>query len=674
MTHVRPAHFLKALGAAALLCSSGVLRAGPVATPDAAATRAERAIAATYAARAFEQATISPDGQLVAWVETLVGKNGVPDGHSEIYVADAKDGQHAHRVSAAGGTRRATEGDIAWSPDSTRIAFTSDAARPGQAQIYVAQADGSHVRRITNVDGALQAPSWSPDGTRFAVLFTEHANRDLGPLAAATHDVGEIKDAWFEQRLTLVDLASGKVQPLTADDLYVYEYAWAPDASHFAIVAARGNGDNNWWTAALYRQDMGSGPLKLLYKPTLQIAKPVYSPDGQHVAFIEGLMSDQGSVGGDVYMIPAGGGNAENLTPGSKSSATSLVWTKASGLLVAEITGGDAQFARLDTSAKTMTSLWRGPETVMTGDDVINLTLANDGRSSAVIRSSFESPPEIWAGAIGQWRPVTHRNGAAQPAWGKATSLHWKSDGYDVQGWLIYPADFDPAKRYPMIVSVHGGPGDAVTSRWPGQGSVAMSLAGAGYFVLEPNPRGSFGQGEAFTRANVRDFGYGDLRDILAGVDEALRIAPIDAGRLGIAGWSYGGFMTMWTVTQTQRFKAAVAGAGIANWQSYYGQNKIDQWMVPFFGATVYDDPAVYAKSSPIQYIKSAKTPTLVLVGDSDAECPAPQSYEFWHALKSLGTETALVVYDHEGHRFKSPTHQQDRIRRTVNWFDAHLR
>ena len=132
--------------------------------------------------------------------------------------------------------------------------------------------------------------------------------------------------------------------------------------------------------------------------------------------------------------------------------------------------------------------------------------------------------------------------------------------------------------------------------------------------------------------------------------------------------------MTMWTVTQTQRFKAAVAGAGIANWQSYYGQNKIDQWMVPFFGATVYDDPAVYAKSSPIQYIKSAKTPTLVLVGDSDAECPAPQSYEFWHALKSLGTETALVVYDHEGHRFKSPTHQQDRIRRTVNWFDAHLR
>ena len=139
-------------------------------------------------------------------------------------------------------------------------------------------------------------------------------------------------------------------------------------------------------------------------------------------------------------------------------------------------------------------------------------------------------------------------------------------------------------------------------------------------------------------------------------------------------GWSYGGFMTMWTVTQTARFKAAVAGAGIANWQSYYGQNKIDQWMVPFFGASVYDDPAVYAKSSPIQFIKNVKTPTLVLVGDSDAECPAPQSYEFWHALRGLGVDTRLVVYEHEGHHFTKPEHQKDRARRTIAWFDAYLR
>jgi dipeptidyl aminopeptidase/acylaminoacyl peptidase len=201
-----------------------------------------------------------------------------------------------------------------------------------------------------------------------------------------------------------------------------------------------------------------------------------------------------------------------------------------------------------------------------------------------------------------------------------------------------------------------------------------MALPGAGYFLLMPNPRGSFGQGERFTQANVKDFGYGDFADILTGVDEALKSAPIDPDRLGLTGWSYGGYMTMWGVTQTNRFKAAMAGAGIADWESYYGENKIDQWMIPFFGKSVYDDPHVYAKSSPIAFIKNVKTPTLVLVGDSDGECPTPQSYEFWHALKALGVETTLVVYEHEGHVFAKPEHQRDRMERVVAWFDAHLR
>jgi len=157
-------------------------------------------------------------------------------------------------------------------------------------------------------------------------------------------------------------------------------------------------------------------------------------------------------------------------------------------------------------------------------------------------------------------------------------------------------------------------------------------------------------------------------------VDEAVRVAPIDPERLGLTGWSYGGFMTMWGVTQTNRFKAAMAGAGIANWQSYYGENLIDQWMIPFFGASVYDDPGVYAKSSPITFIKNVKTPTLIQVGDSDGECPSPQSYEFWHALKTLGVETQFVVYEREGHMFASPEHRREVVERTVEWFDEHLK
>jgi dipeptidyl aminopeptidase/acylaminoacyl peptidase len=194
-----------------------------------------------------------------------------------------------------------------------------------------------------------------------------------------------------------------------------------------------------------------------------------------------------------------------------------------------------------------------------------------------------------------------------------------------------------------------------------------------GYFVLEPNPRGSFGQGEEFTQANRKDFGHGDLRDILAGVDAVIAKYPVDPERVGLTGWSYGGFMTMFAVTQTGRFKAAVAGAGISDWLSYYGENSIDQWMIPYFGASVYDDPAVYAKSSAIDFIKQAHTPALVIVGDRDGECPAPQSYEFWHALRDEHVPTELVVYPNEGHGFVDPAHRRDVMERTVEWFARYM-
>ena len=250
--------------------------------------------------------------------------------------------------------------------------------------------------------------------------------------------------------------------------------------------------------------------------------------------------------------------------------------------------------------------------------------------------------------------------------WGKSESVEWENEGFHVQGWLLYPAEYLPAKKYPLIVSVHGGPSASVGSSWGGGGALYSAM---NYFVFSPNPRGSYGQGERFTKANIKDFGYGDLRDILKGMDKLEATLPIDKDREGLTGWSYGGFMTMFAVTQTNRFHAAVAGAGISNWQSYYGENSIDQWMLPFFGKTVYEDPAMYIKSSAIEYIKNAKTPTLVIVGDRDGECPAPQSFEFWHALRAEGVKTQLVVYPNEGHHFVDPEHVRDRDQRIFDWF-----
>jgi dipeptidyl aminopeptidase/acylaminoacyl peptidase len=628
-----------------------------------------------YAAHRFEQTAISPDGKKVAWVETLAGKDGAPDGNTAIYIADRESTAAPKRITAALNVARA-EGSLDWSPDSKQIAFLSDAVKPGQLQLYVVNVSGAAARpkKLTSAKGLLTTPHWSPDGKTIAVLFTENATRAAGPLVAETPETGEIKDAFFEQRLSLVDLTTGKFLQISPADTYIYEYDWSPDSTRFAVTAALGNGDNNWYIAELYTLNIALGLMKSIHKPPLQIANPAWSPDGKKIAFIAGLMSDEPSVGGDVYLIDAVGGDAKNVTPEMKASASWLAWTPEAKIVFGKAIEGDAGVSTVDPANGRIDPLWRGQEQVSAGPWGTNISLASDGKTSAVIRSSLSDPPEIWAGAIGYWRQVTHRNAAVKPAWGEAKSLHWKNETYEIQGWLVYPRDFDPAKKYPMIVEVHGGPGAAVQSAWPESSDFAIALAGVGYFVFQPNPRGSFGQGEAFTRANVRDFGYGDFRDVLAGIDEALRVAPIDPNRLGLTGWSYGGYMSMWGVTQTNRFKAAMAGAGIANLQSYYGENKIDQWMIPFFGKSVYDDPEVYAKSSPITFIKKAQTPTLVMVGDSDGECPTPQSYEFWHALKTLGVETQLVVYEHEGHHFAKTEHQRDRIRRTVAWFDAHLR
>jgi dipeptidyl aminopeptidase/acylaminoacyl peptidase len=352
-----------------------------------------------------------------------------------------------------------------------------------------------------------------------------------------------------------------------------------------------------------------------------------------------------------------------------RASATWLTWTAGDKVLFTENIDGNAGVATATATGDStdVQQLWSGSEMLSADGWGIQLSLARDGHTSAVVRQSFVAPPEVWAGPVGEWKQMTALNVALKPAWGEARNVHWNSDGMPVQGWLLMPRDYDQSKKYPLIVTVHGGPSSACTSRWPSGDGAASAM---GWFVLCPNPRGSYGQGEAFTQGNVKDFGGGDFRDIMAGVDAMLKEYPIDPQRLGIHGHSYGGYMTMWAETQTDRFAAAVAGAGLSNWLSYYGENDIDEWMVPFFGASVYDDPAVYAKSSPMEFVKKVKTPTLILVGDRDGEVPAPQSFEWWHALKTRGVPVEFVVYPNEGHSISQPQHRHDYELRTLQWFD----
>ncbi|MBE7212263.1 MAG: S9 family peptidase [Gluconacetobacter diazotrophicus] len=322
--------------------------------------------------------------------------------------------------------------------------------------------------------------------------------------------------------------------------------------------------------------------------------------------------------------------------------------------------------------------LWQAPKSISGPGRGLGIS-CGAGRAAAV-KQSFTAAPELQtadaSGSTLSWTPLTRSNaGHTVPV--TVRSITWRSDQYEVQGWLLSPAGAPTdtnGPKGPMITGVHGGPAAANQPRFLSDRGADLALLRAGYRVFLPNPRGSFGQGEAFTQGNVRDFGHGDLRDILAGIDAVEKVAPVDDNRLGITGYSYGGYMTMWTVTQTNRFKAAVAGAGVSDWLSYYGENGIDQWMIPYFGASVYDDPEIYAKSSPITFIKQVRTPTFEYVGDRDVECPLPQTQEFYHALRAFGVPTQFVVYPGQGHGMRDPADRADAEKRTIAWFDKYLR
>jgi dipeptidyl aminopeptidase/acylaminoacyl peptidase len=630
------------------------LAAAPL-SPDAAQN-------ALFALHDFREVAISPDGGRAAWIEAAPNKIESELPSLSIYVKDLRDaGAGAKRIADASSMAQG----LAWSEDG-RLAFLSDVESHGQMQLYVAEKPGrGKPRKIGEFKGYVELPHWSPDGKSIAVLEIEGSSRVPGPTEATASATGVIGSEAVEKRLAIMNLATGVARTISPADMYVYEFDWSPSGKELAYLAAPGDGDDNWYVADLFAIDAESGAVRHIFKPAMQAANVRWSPDGKTIAFIGGLMSDEGATGGDVYTIPSEGGVPRDLTPNRKASPNWFRWSPSSKQIVmTENISGSSAISTLDVASGSVETLWKGAE---------SLLFSGDAAASAVVRSSFDQPPEVWAGATEKWRQLTHSNDSQQRGWGEAKSVTWKNGSFEVQGWLVFPQPYDPATRYPMVVSVHGGPAAGVRPGWPRPSLPLALLSGQGYFVFEPNPRGSYGQGEAFTRANAHDFGHGDLDDILAGVDAVVKNYPVDDQRVGIAGWSYGGYMAMWAVTQTNRFRAAFAGAGIANWQSYYGENGIDQWMIPYFGASVYDDPAVYAKSSPINFIKNVKTPTLVMVGDRDAECPPPQSYEFWHALKTFGVKTEFVLYPGEGHGFHDPEHIRDRFERIVQWFNENM-
>ena len=619
----------------------------------------------------FLTLAISPDGSHIALLE--VGH--APDGRElprALVIRDASTGEAATVAMPCGTAPDCTPGGPAWSPDGRRLAFALRLPGGHDRTIYTVDATGRDLTRIAAFPGTVITLRYSAHGD-LAALAVADADKEAGASEpGATGPAANERP--LEQRIGIIE--GGGLHWASPPDLFVYEYDWRPDGSGFVGTAAPGDGDAHWWSAKLYAFDRDGTP-RVIYAPrsaSEQIADPKITSDGRNVAFVAGVMSDFDNPGGDAFLLGLDGAAAARpLTAEIPATVTALLPGCHGDLVMTLLAQEKTALVSLDPATGARQVLWQGPAAMHATEG--GASIACPGGRAAGIRESVTAAPEVFAGPVGDMQPITREN-AGQTAPVRALSVAWQVDGLAEQGWLMLPTVHPPGPL-PLVTVPHGGPAWSYQPSFLGPG-VTRALVEHGYAVFLPNPRGSYGQGEAFTRANIRDFGHGDYRDIMAGMDAALRAAPadvaLDADRLGITGVSYGGFMTMWSVAHSTRFRAAVARAGISDWQSYYGQTGIVGWMPPYFGASAYDDPDIYARSSPIAAIKAVRTPTLLLVGEADIECPPPQSREFWHALREIGVPTDFHVYPGEGHELRDPKDEADAEQRMIAWFDRYLR
>lgn len=617
---------------------------------------------------------VDPAGRRVAFVvaDAFVEK-GEPSPVSRIWLVD-REGEPVQITHGPG-----SDDLPRWSPDGRLLAFRSDRARRGTGQLYLLR-DLGEAEPLRRFDAGIADIRWSPDGSRIAVIAPDAPYGAPQSETARRREEGDDPTLFEEMhafaRVWLVDVASGEARCLTTGSMHLWELAWSPDGRALAAIVSDLPYAWSWYRARLVRIDADDGSVRDLYASKRQLTRPAWSPDGRWVAVVSSTWSDPGMTGGAAVVVPALGGAARDLTGDQPRSHLALHWLPDStGLVAATTEEGRAAVCEVGLDGETETR-WREEWAFAAYD----MTASVDGRVLAAVISRPTAPAELfvgWADGGGvRWEQRSAFNAAfAAPARAVVPleTLTWTADdGTPIEGLLLRPSRDRPA---PMVTLIHGGP----TGQWSyglrggGFGGLAQMLARQGIAVLMPNPRGSSGWGLPFAEANHGDMGGADLGDILAGVDACVREGIADPERLGVAGWSYGGYLTAWAITQTLRFKAAIAGASITNWYSFHGGTNIPAFDEIFYGTDPYALDGPYAARSPLFSIDHVRTPTLFLHGEQDPCCPVGQAYEMARALRARGVETSCVVYPREPHGIRERLHQHDLLTRSVAWMVQRL-
>jgi dipeptidyl aminopeptidase/acylaminoacyl peptidase len=614
---------------------------------------------------------ISPDGRSVAYTvrETNWDDNAY---ETEIWLADASGTATSPRQLT---NSKKSSLSPAWSPDGSRVAFVSD--RTDKRQIYVINPQGGEAELLTSAEEGVTSFAWSPDGRTIAYTATE-------PKPAAVKDrekkYGEFEVVDQEYRMThlfTIDVAARTTRTLTSGAFTVGSFQWSPDGTRIAFdhrvtgsPASGGSADISIVTVA----DAAVRPLVTQEGPDSQ---PVWSPDGARIAF-ESAMANPAFyyTNAVIAVVPAAGGTPTALSTAFDENPSIVAW-KAAGLFFSASQRTYSYLFRLDPTSKTVTRL--APSAAWVGS---NFTLSRDGSRAAFLGADASSIADVFVAPSTLANPtkLTDMNAQiARFAIGTREVVSWKSqDGAAIEGVLHRPPDFDPSRKYPLLVVIHGGP-TGVSRAVPLTSTIYPIdvWVPRGVLVLEPNYRGSAGYGEKFRSLNVRNLGVGDAWDVISGVDSLIAKGLVDPARVGTMGWSQGGYISAFLATHdAARFKAISVGAGISDWMTYYVNTDIHPFTRQYLKATPWDDPEIYAKTSPITYIKHAKTPTLIQHGATDQRVPLPNAFELYQGLQDNKVPTKLIVYQGFGgigHGPSKPKSNRATMEHNLEWFDEHL-
>jgi dipeptidyl aminopeptidase/acylaminoacyl peptidase len=616
----------------------------------------------------------SPDGSMVAWTQTQsVMETERSESLTHIFIARA-DG--THRIQLTRGDK--SSASPSFSPDGRMIYFLS--ARSGKNNVYRIPIAGGEAEMLTDFKGSMEAYSLAPDGKTIAFTGYE-APADDEKNKKEKRDYHVVDSNPENHSIYLIPAEApteGKraQRKLTDGKRHVMEFNWSPDSAKIAFSHWAAPATDNWTKSELSEIDVSSGAVKAIAATHSLSGAPVYSRDGRYLAFTKSS-SEPAKWAGEERIVLVNRSTGENRTlPASYDEQPNLLGWSGDALLFTE-------------SKHTRTGIYRMPidgppqelfEPIkgVVGGGGTHLNAA--GTYLGLPIESTDEAPEAYVMSVSAHTPtrVSRANlDLPKLPLGRTEVVRWKSkDGLDIEGLLTYPANYEAGKKVPLVLNIHGGPTGVFGETFIGRSGLypIAVFAARGFAVLRPNPRGSSAYGRQFRVANYNDWGGKDYEDDQAGVDKVIAMGVADPDRLAIMGWSYGGFMTSWTITQTHRFKAAVIGAGVTNLWSFTGTADIPGFLPDYFGGEPWEQFDNFQKHSPITYVKNVTTPTLLLHGEADVRVPTSQGYEYYHALKREGVTAKMVVYPRTPHGPQEPKFILDIMQRHLDWVDKYVR